>query len=135
MSRYEELIAELALILIEGAKEHVGDLGPDDDEFECARELAIDATRSASSVRDDLMEAMKKAKPPVPSVPERPLTDAEKAKVVEDFKEWSGGFAPDESDEDEIRTYVEAAADNTLPRAALQEFLESYGFEDDEKPT
>ncbi len=66
MSRYEELIAELALILIEGAKEHVGDLGPDDDEFECARELAIDATRSASSVRDDLMEAMKNATKPVP---------------------------------------------------------------------
>jgi len=54
------------------------------------------------------------------------LTAAQKAAVLADFKEWSGGFTPDMCGDDEINKYIEYAMDANLDDNAVDEFLSNY---------
>lgn len=64
MTRKDEILAELADLLVNEAREHVGDVSSDDEEFECAREIAIGAVKSGDGLIEDVIEALKKLKPP-----------------------------------------------------------------------
>lgn len=61
------------------------------------------------------------------------LTNAEKDEILEDFKEWSGGFTPDQCpshgyDEATHQSYVEHAMDVkfTGREEVVEEFLNDY---------
>jgi hypothetical protein len=51
------------------------------------------------------------------------LTKAEQATVLDDFRQWSGGFDPAECSEEEIATYVETAIWVQLPSQPVRNFL------------
>lgn len=53
------------------------------------------------------------------------LTTKQKAAVLADFKEWSGGSTPDEA-QDQISAYVEYAMDANLDEDAVIDYLESF---------
>jgi hypothetical protein len=65
----------------------------------------------------DAMAPVAEARKPVALTPEQ-----EKA-VIKDFKEWSGGFEPKDSDPTEINQYVKYARDANLGAAAVKRFL------------
>lgn len=61
------------------------------------------------------------------------LTQAEKDEIIADFKEWSGGFTPDECpargfDEATHESFVEHALDSKFTSRAevVEEFLNDY---------
>lgn len=60
------------------------------------------------------------------------LSTTQKKKLIADFKEWSGGFTPDEcpwegDDENEmsVSQYIEHAVNADLPKEAVKEYLKS----------
>ena len=53
------------------------------------------------------------------------LTDAQKEDVLEDYRNWSGGFTPGETPAEEIETYVDFAMDVNLDTDAVRDFLHS----------
>lgn len=64
---------------------------------------------------------------------ENTLTHDEKEEILEDFKEWSGGFTPDQcpergQDEETHESYVENAMDSKFAgrEAVVEEFLNNY---------
>lgn len=56
----------------------------------------------------------------------RQLDDAAKHEILADFKEWSGGNAPDECSEHEIDTYVSMALSVEYDADAALEFLSTF---------
>lgn len=58
------------------------------------------------------------------------LTAEEKSMVRKDFEDWSGGFTPYYSDEDEIKIYLRATAPAHLKRSAVKAFLEEWSKEE-----
>ena len=54
------------------------------------------------------------------------LTAKNKADIIEDFTEWSGGFTPDECEHERIRQYIEYAMDANLDEDAVSDFLYDY---------
>jgi hypothetical protein len=54
------------------------------------------------------------------------LTAKQKAAVLADFKEWSGGFTPDQCGDDELNKYIEYAMDANLDEKAVDDFLSNY---------
>lgn len=53
------------------------------------------------------------------------LTKAQKRELIADFKEWSGGYTPNEA-EDRIDDYIEGSLSTELPEKAAREYLENY---------
>jgi len=53
----------------------------------------------------------------------RPLTPADKARLVSDFVEWNGGLPLAEATEAQVRTYVNLAAPADLDPDAVETYL------------
>ena len=55
-----------------------------------------------------------------------PLTDQDKAEIISHYKEWSGGFAPDEEETSRHVTYAEMARDSKFIEGEVFEFITNY---------
>lgn len=53
------------------------------------------------------------------------LSAAQKKAVLKDFKEWTGGFGPDEVTKGRINTYVKSSMDSKLDAGDVKEYLTS----------
>lgn len=51
------------------------------------------------------------------------LTIEQKAALLKDFKQWSGGFSPSEMAYEDVKTYIKAALSTELDRTAALNYL------------
>ena len=51
---------------------------------------------------------------------EKVMTGSEKKKLLKDFKEWSGGFAPKECTGEDVGTYIAVALSTDAPDEAAE---------------
>jgi hypothetical protein len=58
------------------------------------------------------------------------LTPEIKAEILADFKEWSGGFDPNEVEPEKIRIYARFTLDRKYDENVVRPWLLAYGFED-----
>jgi len=54
-----------------------------------------------------------------------PLSDEEKASILADFKEWSGGFMPNECTDEQVDTYLTDALAIDMPLEEARALLYS----------
>jgi len=59
----------------------------------------------------------------------RQMTAADQAEIVAEFEEWSGGFAPADSEESELRAYAFSSAPIHLDSQEVFDFLKSLSSE------
>ncbi len=59
------------------------------------------------------------------------LSNKDKARVLKDFREWTGGFDPFECEPERIDLYVEVAMDHRLDRNEVDAYLTELMLIDD----
>lgn len=54
------------------------------------------------------------------------LTAEDKKRLIDDFKEWSGGSDPSECDEHQVTVYIDYALPQDLDKQAASVYLYNY---------
>jgi hypothetical protein len=93
--------------------------------FTCSQERSKTGEQREARAREILVEKEKLNKELMELEDTSPLSPDEKKIVDEDFKEWSGGFAPNETTQSERTVYVDHSCPLILRKTAVCTYLRS----------